>query len=269
MKTVVITGSTRGIGRGLADAFLARGCAVVVSGRTPEAVEQAVAALSTTHDATRVFGQPCNVTDPAEVQALWDVALTHLGQIDIWINNAGISGAAPGFQDLEPGQIRQVVDTNLVGVMYGARVALRGMQAQGWGSIYNMEGLGSDGSLQRGTALYGTTKRGVRYLTRALAQEVAGTPVLVGALSPGMVVTDFLVGQTRSPEDWARVKRIFNILADRVETVTPWLAQQVLDNRRNGVTIAWLTRRKVIARFLTAPLRRRDLFDGLAPRANE
>ena len=86
-------------------------------------------------------------------------------------------------------------------------------------------------------------------------------PVLVGALSPGMVVTDFLMGpRERSPEVEDRARRIINILADRVETVTPWLAREVLANDRNGVRISWLTRRKVLGRFLVAPFRKRDLF---------
>ena len=74
MKNVVITGSTRGIGYGLADSFLARGCRVAVSGRTAASVQQAVARLALKHDADRVFGHPCDVTRYEHVQALWDAA---------------------------------------------------------------------------------------------------------------------------------------------------------------------------------------------------
>jgi short-subunit dehydrogenase len=125
-----------------------------------------------------------------------------------------------------------------------------------------MEGLGSDGRTVEGLTLYGGTKSGLRYLTDALAQEVQGTPVRVGALNPGMVVTDLLTKQYKDrPEEWEQAKRIFNILADRVETVAPWLAQQALTNSKNGVRIKWLTRRKTIVRFLTAPLLGRNLFE--------
>ena len=76
-----------------------------------------------------------------------------------------------------------------------------------------------------------------------------------------MVTTEFLTAPYEDrPEDWERAKRIFNILADKVETVTPWLAQKVLANRRTGVRFNWLTRGKVMARFLMAPFRQRDLF---------
>lgn len=261
MKTVVITGSTRGIGYGLADAFLELDCAVTVSGRTPDGVKKAAERLCAKYDAERVFGHPCDVTDSQKVQALWDVAQDYWGQIDIWINNAGTAHPQMSFWEHPPEQIRSVVHTNLVGAMYGAEVALRGMQKQGFGYLYNMEGLGSDGRKVEGLTLYGSTKHGLRYLTDALASEVEGTQVKVGALRPGMVVTDMLTEQYKGrPEEWERAKRIFNIMADRVETVAPWLAQQVLTNEKNGARIRWLTRRKTIGRFLVAPFRKRDLF---------
>ncbi len=128
MKAVAITGSTRGIGYGLADSFLAPGCAVAISGRTLVNIEKAVAELVAKHEADRVLGQPCDVTDFQQVQqALWDAAQAHFGKIDIWINNAGIGHFQTDFWELSPGQIEAVVETNLVGAMYGAKVALRGM----------------------------------------------------------------------------------------------------------------------------------------------
>jgi short-subunit dehydrogenase len=112
-----------------------------------------------------------------------------------------------------------------------------------------------------GLTIYGTTKSGLRYFTDGLVQEVKGTSVVVGALQPGMVVTDLLTGQYEDrPEDWERAKRIFNILADRVEVVTPWLASKVLANAKNGARFRYLSRAKVMWRFLSAPLSKRDLF---------
>jgi NAD(P)-dependent dehydrogenase (short-subunit alcohol dehydrogenase family) len=262
MKTIVITGSTRGIGFGLADSFLALDCAVTVSGRTPTAVQDAVASLAEKYSAERVLGHPCDVTSFEQVQTLWDAAKGHWGQVDIWINNAGIAHPQMAFWEHHQEQVQAVVETNVIGAMYGAEVAIRGKQEQGFGAFYNMEGLGSDGRRVEGLTLYGTTKRGLRYLTDALAQEVEGTQIKVGALSPGMVVTDLLTNQYEGrPEDWERAKRIFNILADRVETVTPWLAQKVLTNEKNGARIKWLTRRKTMGRFLAALFHKRDLFE--------
>ena len=89
MKTIVITGSTRGIGYGMATAFLEMGCAVVISGRQQAVVDQAVSALADRFGAEKVFGTACDVRKLDQVQGLWDAAAAHFGRIDIWINNAG------------------------------------------------------------------------------------------------------------------------------------------------------------------------------------
>lgn len=136
------------------------------------------------------------------------------------------------------------------------------MSEQGFGSLYNMEGLGSDGRIIKGMALYGTSKSALSYLTKAVAKETQCTPILVGGLRPGMVVTKLITEQYEGhPEEWERAKKIFNILSDRVETVTPWLAKKILANRKNGKTIVWLTKRKLIKRFLSTPFRKRNVFD--------
>jgi hypothetical protein len=77
-----------------------------------------------------------------------------------------------------------------------------------------------------------------------------------------MVMTDMLLkeGFEGSPEEEERTRRVFNILADRVETVAPWLVSRILSNERTGARISWLTTWKVITRFLVAPFRKRDLF---------
>lgn len=261
MKTIVITGSSRGIGYGLAQAFLSRGHQVVVSGSTPQSTDQAVKKLNSAYPSERVLGQPCDVRDYQRVQALWAAAAEHFGGVDIWINNAGVGTAQIDFWELEPELIRDVVEINMTGAMYGGQVALSGMLKQGHGALYNMEGLGSYGRYVEGLILYGTTKRGLNYLTESLVKETQETPVLVGAISPGMVTTDLLTVQYEDqPEEWEESKRIFNILADRPETVTPWIAERVLANEKHGARIRWLTRWKVIWRFLSAPFRDRDLF---------
>jgi len=96
----------------------------------------------------------------------------------------------------------------------------------------------------------------------ALVLEAKGSPVIIGAISPGMVMTDLIMeGLDRDDPDWPRAKRIFNILADRVETVTPWIAQRVLANTKSGARINWLTSMKAFRRFALSPFRRRNLFE--------
>ena len=261
MKRIVITGSTRGIGYGLSDAFLERGCSVTISGRSQEAVDRASAELGARHGAERLFGQPCDVTDFDQVQALWDAAKDHWGRIDIWINNAGIAHAQMPLWKQDHREVAAIIETNLIGSIHGAQVAMKGMLEQGSGSIYNMEGLGSDGRKVEGLTTYGTTKAALTYLTDAMVDEAKGTPVLVGAIQPGMVATDMILQQYKDqPEKWEEAKGVFNILADRPETVTPWIAERVLANTKNGARIQWLTRGKVMGRFLTARFTKRDIF---------
>ncbi len=266
MKTIVITGSTRGIGFGLADSFLALGCRAVVSGRQRAAVDEAVAELAARHEAERVFGQPCDVTRFDQVQALWDAAQARFGAVDVWINNAGRSHLPMPFHRLAPELVESVLGTNVLGTMYGSRVAIAGMLDQGFGQIYNMEGMGSDGHTQEGLTLYGSTKYGLRYLNKALVKELKGTPVLFGMLSPGMVLTALVTDAFEEHlEAFERARFILNILTDRVETVTPWLARKILENEKHGVQIQWLSFPKLLGRFLTAPFKKRDVFGDWPP----
>lgn len=264
MKTVVITGSTRGIGRGLAVSFLELGCSVVINGRQEPDIEMAVQEIAKQYDPGKIGGFACDVRVYEQVQALWKAARDRFEKVDIWINNAGISHPLMDFWELDPLLIRSVVDANLIGTLYGSKVAMQGMLEQGYGAIYNMEGLGSRGRRRvHGLVVYGSTKAGLGYFTEALAQEAARTPVLVGAISPGMVLTDMLLKRpTRSPKEEERTRRVFSILADQVETVTPWIARRILENERNGARIAWLTPAKVLRRFLSAPFQG-DKFAGV------
>jgi NAD(P)-dependent dehydrogenase (short-subunit alcohol dehydrogenase family) len=261
MTSIVITGSTRGIGFALADRFLVLDCAVAVSGRARDVVARAVDDLAARHGGDRVWGVACDVRDRAAVQGLWDEARNRFGRVDIWINNAGLSNRQAAPWEVTDAEMAAVVDTNLMGVIHGSNVAARGMLAQGKGAIYNFEGLGSDGRMIGGLLPYGTTKAAVRYFTRGLTRELAGTSVIVGAIQPGMVITDMITTQYEGrPEDLARARRIFNIIADRPDAVAARLAPRILANRRSGVHISYNTWWTIPWRFATAPLTRRDLF---------
>jgi NADP-dependent 3-hydroxy acid dehydrogenase YdfG len=166
--------------------------------------------------------------------------------------------------------IEKIVATNLTGLMLANRIVLAGFVQQGNGQIWNMEGYGSNGATQSGMASYGATKRAVHYLNRALRKEAAeynkenSTNIQVCILSPGIVVTDLLIGDydTKS-EQWKKVRKIFNILGDKVETVTPWLVDGVLASNKNGAEVAWLTGGKAFTRFLKATFVKRDLFSEM------
>ena len=262
MKKIVITGSTSGIGLGLAEAFLARDCTVTISGHSQTNLDKAYQELASKYDASRILSCFCEISHYDEVTGLWNAAKAKFGQVDIWINNAGGGHPETYIWDYSPETIDKVVAANVTGAWYGMNVALKGMKEQGSGSFYNMEGLGSSGPVIKGLALYASTKSALAYLTTAAAKEVEGTPLIVGGLRPGMVATKLIKAQYEGhPEEWKRAEPIFNILSDRVETVAPWLATKILSNTRNGVRINWLTRPKVTMRFMSAPFHKRHIFD--------
>ena len=140
---------------------------------------------------------------------------------------------------------------------------MNGMLAQGFGSIYNMEGMGSDGRKHNGLAFYGTSKYAIHYFTESMALEAKDSNVIIGALRPGMVITDLVLDRYNGrPDEWERAKRIFNIIADRVENVTPWLADKILANQKNGVILAYSSTWKLLWRFVSQPFVKRNLFDS-------
>jgi NAD(P)-dependent dehydrogenase (short-subunit alcohol dehydrogenase family) len=265
-KTIVITGSTRGIGFGLADSFLKLGCNVVICGRRRESVEKAVDRLAKKHNPDTLAGYPCDVTVYDTVQSVWDAAKKQFGMIDIWINNAGIGHNQQNIWEIDQERIRQVIETNLLGALYGAKVAVAGMLAQQHGALYTMEGMGSDGMILAGVSIYGTSKYGLKYMTDALVKETKGTNLVIGAIRPGMTATELITNQYKDkPEQWKKVVKIFNTIADKVETITPWIAKKVLANKRTGARITWFTRRKALARFSMMAFSNRKIFDD-APR---
>lgn len=261
-KIIVITGSTRGIGYGLAESFLRLGCSVTVSGRSRESTEQAVSKLIARYAKSRVFGFPCDVTDPEQVASLWEASVAHFGRVDIWANNAGHSGDMGMVWEHPPKEVESVVAINILGTIYGAQVAFRGMQAQGHGAIYNMEGMGSDGRMHAGLTFYGMTKSAIHYFTKSVALEAKDTPVIIGGLRPGMVATDMIRDRYKDrPEDWERAKKIFNIIAERVETVTPWLAQKMLSNNRNDVILSYSSPLNLLWKFIRGLIVKRRVFE--------
>ncbi len=276
-KTVVITGGSRGIGRGMVLAFARLGWNVVFTGRDDKSIKKALDGLNSLPEMVKcrdsVVGVPCLVDQPEQIEAVWNSALARFGQVDVWINNAGTSIPAEKFWLHTKENIDTVVDTNLKGIMVTTMIVTPRMIGQGFGFLYFMEGLGSDGRSAPHMNLYGTTKYALAYFARTLAKETLGTPVCIGALSPGMVITDLLladvggVDTTGNPagEIPVPLRRLYNILADRVETVSPWLAGRVVADVASGRKPgsfrlhAWLTTPKIFGRFLTAGIHPRHI----------
>ncbi|KAK3436480.1 hypothetical protein EUGRSUZ_C01035 [Eucalyptus grandis] len=208
-RNVVITGSTRGLGKALAREFLLSGDRVIIASRSPESVDMTVKELEqnlmevkqaasdsskTSLAHAKVVGIPCDVCNPENVQNLANFAISELGSIDIWINNAGINKGFRPLLQFSDEDIQQIVSTNLVGSILCTREAMRVMknQAKG-GHVFNMDGAGSGGSSTPLTAVYGSTKCGLRQLQSSLLKECKRSKVGVHTASPGMVLTDLLL----------------------------------------------------------------------------
>jgi len=258
---VVITGSTKGIGRGLAREFAARGSNVVISGRSQQSIDEALADIGDVPG--DVVGQICEVSNRQQLQSLWDTAVKKFGSVDIWVNNAGLARTIWPIVETPPDQIDAMLQTNLPGTIFGSIVAAKGMTAQGSGKIFNMLGGGSDGEYFPGIAIYGTTKRGLDYFSTALARELKDTGVIVGRIRPGMIVTEAVIREARENiENFEKSRRIINNLVDQVETVSPFLVDEILAFEKTGGKIRWLSGGKIGWRMLKSRFKPRpDQFE--------
>ena len=259
MTTVVITGSTRGLGFGLARRFLDRGCSVLINGSNDSGVRRALEQLTAYGE--RVHGVAADISSRADVERLSREALERFGAIDIWVNNAGISHPHQMAWELDADSVQRVLGVNILGVVNGTVVPFRAMQGRGKGKIFSMEGHGSNGFIIDGMAIYGTSKSAVHYFVKAFAHEAKRSGITVGALSPGMVVTDMLLETVREESEESRKrKQLFNKLADDVETVSDFLVEGMLGASGPFVRIQWLTRKKALFRMLFGRFRNRDFF---------
>lgn len=266
MTTFVITGSTQGIGFALAKYGAKRGDNVVISGRTSDAVGHAVTKIEASGGTGKVAGFATDVSDLSQVEALWTQATARFGRVDLWINNAGVAYMSRPIAEMADADVKAMLATNMLGTIHGCQVAARGMVKQGGGRIFNILGGGSDGEYFPGMGIYGATKRGLDYMTRALVKELKNTPVLVGRVRPGMIVTEGVVREIKAdPAGFARNRKIMNALCDLPDTVAPYLVEKMLAMPKTGGKIAWLTGGKVALRMMLMGIKpRADLYQYAA-----
>lgn len=262
LMNVVITGSTKGIGLGMAKEFLKNRHEVIINGRNIEQMDKTLQELKTLYPNRKIFACNCDVTDYESVSAMYDYAEEKLGNVDIWINNAGMDQNREFIWEHDVDKMHDLVDVNIKGVLNGTRAASEKMMKKG-GYIYNLEGYGSDGASTEKMSLYGMTKRAVRYYSYSASREVEGTKVKIGILSPGMVITDLLLGSLPKEEKLRkRYIKTYHILADTVEDVTEFLVKKMIENEDNGAKITWLTKKKAFARFMMQMFKKRKV-EGL------
>ncbi|MFT8324474.1 3-oxoacyl-ACP reductase family protein [Oenococcus sicerae] len=185
-KTVLVTGSTRGIGLAIAEAFYAAGCRVVINGR--KAVSDDV--LAHFPDSKRVLAIIGDVADQTQAQALVSRTIEHFGQLDVLVNNAGITrDMLANRMSLE--DFKAPIEVNLVGSFNVSQAALKPMYHQRSGSIINLASVvGLVGNI--GQINYAASKAGLIGMTKTLAREAARRHVRCNAIAPGMIQTDMV-----------------------------------------------------------------------------
>jgi len=188
-RVIVVTGSTRGIGRAIAEACAREGAAVVVNSRHQDAVRQATEALSGA--GLRVSGLAADVSAPSGIERLLQHALDTWGRVDVWVNNAGLAQGMQPVAAMDPEEIARIVAVNLTGTLFACRLVIPYFVERGSGILLNLSGKGADGHASPYTAVYAATKAAVTSLTRSLAAENRAHPISIHAVIPGMVATDF------------------------------------------------------------------------------
>ena len=240
MKTVVITGSARGLGFEMAKVFLENNVNVVISDLKEENLKKAKDELKKIETDAIVKYFVCDVTKKSDIEGLINYSKKAFNNIDIWINNAGVNQPDKAIWELTEEEIDLVFDVDLKGAVMGSKLVMEEMIKQGYGAIYNIEGYGSNDAKMLGLSIYGTSKRAITYFTEALAKEseVRDNGVIVGKLSPGIMITDFItnaLGNKEKIELPEKTKKVYNILGDYTDVVAKFLVNGILSNTKNNV----------------------------------
>lgn len=188
-RVALVTGGSRGIGRGIVEALARHGAHVAFSYREREsAARQVEAAVAQTGG--RAWGASCDAADPVSVVGFVNRAVEAIGPIDILVNNVGVARDAH-IMFLDATRWDEVISVNLDSAFHCVRAVVRGMLVRRWGRIINVSSPSARMPLG-GQVAYGASKAGLEGLTRALSRDLAGKGVLVNAVAPGLIDTEML-----------------------------------------------------------------------------
>ncbi|MFO1340963.1 MAG: 3-hydroxybutyrate dehydrogenase [Burkholderiaceae bacterium] len=191
-KTALVTGSTSGIGLGIAQALAAQGANVMLNGFGDVEAAKAEVAKAATGGA-KVSYHGADMSKPAEIEAMVKACEAEFGAVDVLVNNAGIQHVAP-VDEFPVERWDAIIAINLSSAFHAIRVALPGMKARGFGRVLNVASVhGLVASAQK--SAYVAAKHGIIGLTKTVALETATTPVTVNAICPGWVLTPLVQKQ--------------------------------------------------------------------------
>ena len=199
-KSAIVTGSTSGIGLGIARALAAEGCNVMLNGfgDAPQ-IEKLRAALAVEHKVTVLYSS-ADMSRPLEVAAMVDQVARRFGSVDVLVNNAGVQHVAP-VEEFPVEKWDQILAINLSSAFHAIRIALPGMRSRNWGRIINIASAHGLVASPFKSA-YVAAKHGLVGLTRTVALETAGKGITCNAICPGYVLTPLVEKQI---EDQAKV----------------------------------------------------------------
>lgn len=190
-RAVLVTGASAGIGEACARRFVAAGADVVLWARRVERLEALAADLERRHGVAVRFAA-VDVRDRAAVFREAEALLDRGWVPDVLLNNAGLAVGLSTLQEGDPDDWERMIDTNVKGLLYVTRAFLPHMVERGRGHVVNLGSLAGHQVYPKGN-VYTATKHAVRALTHALALDLAGTPIRVSSIDPGLVETEFSI----------------------------------------------------------------------------
>jgi 3-oxoacyl-[acyl-carrier protein] reductase len=188
-RVAVVTGGSRGIGRGIAELLAERGAAVAIAYREQDGTAAEFVA-GVRGRGVRAWAGRCDVGAEADVTRFFESVASELGPVDILVNNAGINRDVH-IMFMDTPRWTDMMQVNLQGAFYCTRAVTRGMLLRGWGRIINISSPSARMPLPGQTG-YAASKAGLEGFTRALSRDVARKGVLVNAVSPGLIETAML-----------------------------------------------------------------------------
>ena len=258
MKTVVITGGARGFGYEMAKCFIQKDYNVVICDINEESLKNAKKNLDVINSKVEVLSLNADITKIDDIENIViKETLKKFNTIDIWINNAGVNQPDKPIWELDNNDINRLIDIDLKGTILCSKAVMKVMIKQNSGSIYNVEGYGSNDAKMLGLSIYGTCKRAITYFTEALANEVKlkRLNIYIGKITPGIMITNF-IGTSLGDGDKInlpeKTKNIYNILGDYPETIASFMVNKIVNNGKNNIKFTWLTGRKAMWRFIKA-----------------
>jgi 3-oxoacyl-[acyl-carrier protein] reductase len=188
-RVAVVTGGSRGIGRGIAELLAERGAAVAIAYREQDSPAAEFVA-NVGGCGGRAWAGRCNVGNEADVAKFFESVVRELGPVDILVNNAGTTRDVH-IMFMDTPRWTDVIQVNLQGAFYCTKAVTRGMLLRGWGRIINISSPSARMPLP-GQSGYAASKAGLEGFTRALSRDLARKGVLVNAVSPGLIETAML-----------------------------------------------------------------------------